>query len=79
MDGKLLVKRAREKGYSIDQLAKAIGRDPSTVWRKLKRPTGSFTVEEANAICDLLKLNGRESIKIFFTDEVASTQQIRDK
>jgi DNA-binding XRE family transcriptional regulator len=59
-----------EKGYTQEALASDIGIDKSTFYRKIKNG-GSFSIKEANAIVEAMKLTRDEAISIFFADTVA--------
>ena len=55
-----------ERDMSIEQVAKSIGIDTSTMYRKLANNGNSFTVAEATNIGLLLELNASEMNDIFF-------------
>lgn len=60
-----------EKGMTIEKLAEQIGVDRSTLYRKMGSDGETFTIKEANMICDALDLDGREATAIFFSQYVA--------
>lgn len=60
-----------ENGLTIGKLAKEIGLDKSTLYRKLNNDGETFTIREANLICSVLGLNGKEATEIFFSNYVA--------
>jgi len=60
-----------ENGMTISELAKRIGIDRSTLYRKLNNNGETFTIKEANLICRELKLTSEEATAIFFTKEIA--------
>ncbi|WP_031513993.1 helix-turn-helix domain-containing protein [Desulfofalx alkaliphila] len=60
-----------ERGMSVGDLAKEIGVDRSTLYRKMNASGEPFTIREANLICKALKLSGQEAMAIFFSDCVA--------
>lgn len=60
-----------ENGLSITELAKRIGVDRSTLYRKIGRNGDEFSIKEANLIARELKLSREEAIAIFFTRLVA--------
>ncbi|KZR60427.1 helix-turn-helix domain-containing protein [Pseudobacillus badius] len=60
-----------EKGLTIGLLAKKIGVDRSTLYRKISNNGESFTIKDANLICQALDLTPREATDIFFTQVVA--------
>lgn len=64
-----------ENGYSIDALAKKIGINKSTFYRKMNENGDNFSIKEANAIVELLNLNASEATSIFFAAYVADMQQ----
>ena len=59
-----------EKVYTQEELASDFGIDKSTFYRKIKNG-GSFSIKEANAIVEAMKLTRDEAISIFFADTVA--------
>lgn len=59
-----------ERGSSQKKLAKDIGMDRSTFYRKMKNG-GNFTVEEAKKIKKSVPLTDSEAIEIFFEQKVA--------
>jgi DNA-binding Xre family transcriptional regulator len=60
-----------EKGLTVEKLAEKIGIDRSTIYRKMSASGKSFTIKEANLICQALELSGQEAMTIFFADYVA--------
>lgn len=62
--------RIIEKGYSVATLAKAIGVDKSTFYRKLGGEC-PFTIQDADRIADVLQLTPDEAVAIFFSQIVA--------
>ncbi|MGJ0847473.1 helix-turn-helix domain-containing protein [Tissierella praeacuta] len=60
-----------EKGLTIEKLAEKIGVDKSTLYRKIGNEGEAFTIKEANLICEILELNGKEATEIFFSQIVA--------
>jgi len=60
-----------ENGLTIGKLAKEIGLDKSTLYRKLNNDGETFTIREANLICSVLRLTGKEATEIFFSNYVA--------
>lgn len=60
-----------ERGMSVEELANKIGVDKSTLYRKLNQSGETFTIREANLICEILELNGDEATAIFFSQYVA--------
>ena len=65
MNVELLKQSMAEKGVSGTEIAKAIGKNKATFYRKLKRESGSFTVEEAAKITEALKLSKKQAVAIF--------------
>lgn len=53
-----------EKGMTVEAVAKAMGIDKSTLYRKLQAAE-TITIREANAIGKILGLTMQESIDIF--------------
>lgn len=60
-----------EKGLNVEQVASYIGIDDSTFYRKLNNSGETFTIREANMICEFLELSRREALAIFFKNYVA--------
>lgn len=67
MNTNRLKARLIEYGISLDTVAKKLCITRSSLYRKLRIGGKAFTVEEANAITDLLHLDGEEASRIFFT------------
>lgn len=63
--------RIIENGYSIEEFARVLGMDYSTLYRKIKSDGASFTVGEANKIVEILKLEPADAVAIFFDAFVA--------
>lgn len=62
----LLRGKLAEKDISLEELAKRMNVDKSTLYRRLSREGETFTVKEANIIVSELQLTKEESIAIFF-------------
>lgn len=60
-----------ENGLTIGKLAKEIGLDRSTLYRKINNDGETFSIREANLICSVLGLTGQEATEIFFSQYVA--------
>ena len=60
-----------EKGMTVKTLAREIGVDQSTLYRKLKNNGDDITIKEANLIMKSLNLTIEEVNIIFFTPNVA--------
>ena len=60
-----------EKGFSIGLLADQLGIDKSTLYRKLSKNGESISIAEANKIAEILELDAKEIISIFFDQTVA--------
>ena len=65
-----LIEKIESKGISIVKLAKEIGVNPSTIYRRLSNPD-TFTIKEVNCIVKLLSLSSVEAVAIFFSENVA--------
>ena len=63
--------RIVEKGLTIEQVAKKLGVNASTVYRKLANNGEGLTVGDANRLCKILELTGAEATAIFFSQVVA--------
>ncbi len=67
----LLKQRLEKESISPDQLAKKIGIDRATFYRKLKAGGVKFTVGEVLKMIDALNLSDADAILIFFRETVA--------
>ena len=54
-----------EKGMTIDSVAKEIGMDPSTFYRKLKSNGNNFSIGEMHALQELLEIATEDCVNIF--------------
>lgn len=55
-----------ESNLSVDKLAKAIGINKSTLYRKLKNNGSGLMIKEVYQIVEILKLSSKEANEIFF-------------
>lgn len=62
--------RIVEQRTSVTELAKQIGIDPATLYRKLSN-SESFTIREADAIVRALSLSVDDAVAIFFSQYVS--------
>lgn len=62
-----LREKQKEMKVTTSVIASALKINPSTWYRRLEKPS-NFTIGEAEALCNLLQLNGEEAEKIFFTN-----------
>lgn len=60
-----------ENGMNISSLADEMGIDRATLYRRMNRDGETFTIKEANQICEILNLSKEEAMAIFFTNDVA--------
>lgn len=60
-----------EKGMTVASLAKILGMDRATLYRKLDNGGAGLTVRDANNIAEALELTYDESMSIFFARYVA--------
>lgn len=60
-----------ECGMNIETLAKTIGMDKTTLYRKINTDGEKFTIKEADLISKALGLNYAEVNAIFFSQYVA--------
>lgn len=60
-----------ENGMNISQLAKKIGVDKSTLYRKFQKNGDSISIKEANLMVKTLNLTVEEANSIFFSQYVA--------
>ena len=65
-----LIDKIESKGITIFKLAKVIGVNTSTVYRRFNNPD-TFTIREVNCIVKLLCLSSSEAVAIFFNENVA--------
>lgn len=59
-----------ENGITVDQAAKYLEIDTSTMYRRLNGES-KFLIEEGEKLAVLLNLTGEEAISIFFAQTVA--------
>lgn len=59
-----------ENGITVDQAAKCLEIDTSTMYRRLNGES-KFLIEEGEKLAVLLNLTGEEAISIFFAQTVA--------
>lgn len=57
-----------ECGLTQEHVAKSIGVDRSTFYRKMKDNGSDFSVGEMHSICDVLSLTNEEAVSIFLSD-----------
>jgi len=62
--------RIVEHRTSVSELARQIGIDPATLYRKMNN-SESFTIKEADAIVQALSLSKDDAVAIFFNQFVA--------
>ena len=60
-----------EAGLKVEDLARILEVNKSTLYRKLSEKETEFTIGEANKIADFLSLNAEEITTIFFNQNVA--------
>lgn len=60
-----------ENEMNIPLLAKLMGIDRATLYRKLNSKGENFTIKEANLIVKILNLSEQEAMDIFFKSTVA--------
>ncbi|TWH46362.1 helix-turn-helix transcriptional regulator [Sporomusa sp. KB1] len=63
-----------EKGFVVEALAKAIGINKSTLYRKLNGQC-PITIRDADLIVEELQLTTSEACDIFFSQFVADTRK----
>ena len=69
MDVEKLKTVIREQGIKNSDLAKALGIDESTFYRKMLN--GSFSVAQANKMVEILGMDSKEANSIFFNGKLA--------
>lgn len=67
----LLKAKLVERGINVSGLAKMIGLDKATLYRKLQNGGAGLLVREAKAIVQALQLSAQEATEIFFAHAVA--------
>ena len=60
-----------EKGTNVELLAKSIGMNKSTLYRKLNKGGEDFSIKEIRLIASELDISDEEAIVIFFAPNVA--------
>ncbi|WP_426621083.1 helix-turn-helix domain-containing protein [Bacillus licheniformis] len=65
-----------ENGMTIGELAKKIGVDRSTFYRKLNSNGETFSIKEANLICTVLGLTSKEATVFFL---ISMSHEMRKK
>lgn len=60
-----------EKGLSVDLVAREIGIDRSSLYRKINNAGETLTIKEANEIVRVLDIQANEAVDIFFGNTVA--------
>lgn len=63
--------KLRELVMSVEDVAKRMGIDRSTLYRKLNNNGAGLTVKDAQMLVDILQLTQQEALDIFFAREVA--------
>lgn len=64
-----------EKGFNVEKLAKNIGMNRATLYRRMENSGKNITIAEADAICKALELTGQEAFIIFFNQYVTYKRQ----
>lgn len=63
--------KIKEKGESVETVARAIGINPTTFYRKLRNDGKKITIKQADDITRFLGLDPIEATAIFFSQHVA--------
>lgn len=66
-----------ERGKNQQEVARQIGIDRSTFYRKMKNG-GDFSIEEARKIAEAIPLTDVEAISIFFGPKVAKVRRMEN-
>ena len=66
-----LAKKIKQSSLSNKQLAKQVGIDEATFYRKMKKDGETFTIAEAKKIIKELHLTPTEACDIFFEKKLA--------
>ena len=69
VDTKRLKEEILDYRINIETMAKRMGMDRATLYRKLKGEVSEFTVSEADRIIKELELSPKELMDIFFKDQ----------
>lgn len=67
---RLLKGMIESKGTNVDELAKKMGIDKSTLYRRIS-DGNTFTIGEVGKITEILQMSHAEAISIFFSQSVA--------
>ena len=51
---------------SMEKISEMIGIDTSTMYRKIQKGGGGFTIKETNALAKVLNLSSDDALDIFF-------------
>lgn len=63
--------KLKELSMSVEDAAKQMGIDRSTLYRKLNNNGAGLTVRDAQLLVSILHLTQQEALAIFFAQEVA--------
>lgn len=69
----LLKAKIIEKGTTVENVARGIGINPVTFFRKMNGKQSDFYCHEILGICKLLDI--RDPVPIFFSSELTETQE----
>lgn len=65
-----LKRKMADRGVSNEEMAKSLGINPSTFYRKLQRAGESFTVGQMHRIAEVLKLT-KDEVSLIFLESVS--------
>ena len=63
--------RIKELQMNVEEVAREMGIDKSTLYRKLNNNGAGLTIKDAQQMVKILQLTNEEAILIFFAREVA--------
>ena len=63
--------KLKELVLTVEDVAKRMGIDRSTLYRKLNNNGAGLTVKDAQMLVEILQLTQQEAVDIFFAREVA--------
>ena len=64
MDTKEVKRRMKDKGITGEVMAKALGMDPSTYYRKMQKDGKEFSAMDLNVFKRMLDMNSQEAVDL---------------
>lgn len=68
VNAQMLMGKIKERGTNVEEVAKALGVDKTTLYRHIK--SGNFSLPEVFQLKEILSLSEQEAIRIFFGFDV---------